>query len=473
MITILGGGLAGLSAAYRLIKNGVSGKDILIIEKDNEVGGLAQTKTVDGFRFDLGPHRWFTKSKEIDQIWEEVNSPHILELYRLTRIYYGKKFFNYPLSPVNVLTNLGIAEASHAVFDYLLQTVKNRIKSNPPKNMEDAFIRQFGTTLYKDFFKEYNLKLWGGYGCKELSPDWVKQRVKNLSLGQAILDALSLSRKGKVLSLVDRFKYPSNGTGQLSEKLAEGIVRAGGKIICSSEVTKVRVAGNRITSVMIHHNGFDEEYETDYCISSIPVDMFSRAIRPALPYVTLKAINGLRYRDMLFVVLFVDAQRVMKDNWLYVQNSSVSFNRFMDMGNWNPSLSPSGMTSLVFEVTCDYGDAAWNCSDNSWIERVSEEFVREFGFVEKKKIIGGTVFRKRHTYPVYTLDYKERLNTIKGELRKIDNLQLIGRNGLFRYNNMDHSMASGVSAAKNYLGEKIHIESINSEEEYHEEIRRK
>lgn len=471
MIAILGAGLAGLSAAYELIEKGVPGKEILIFEKEDDVGGLAQTKSYNGFRFDLGPHRWFTKSVEIDRMWEKVNSPDILEVERLTRIWYQKSFFNYPLSPMNVLKNFGIAESSVAIFTYLLQAARNRLDNAPPKNMEEAFIRQFGPVLYRTFFKDYNQKLWGGAGCRDLSPDWVKQRVKNLSLAQALLDAIGLSKKGTVVSLVEHFKYPSGGTGQLSERMMSAIKNSGGTVVCSSGVKRVIRAGNKLTHVIISRNGKHEEYEISYCISSIPIDFLVNAIYPEGSSGVVDATKGLRYRHLIFVVLFVEMARVMKDNWLYVQDPSVSFNRFMDMASWNPSLSPAGRTSLIFEITSDFGDSFWSCPDVELVKRVREEFVREFGFVENSKIIEGKVYRKTHAYPVYGLDYKKRLDVIKSHLGEIENLQLIGRNGLFRYNNMDHSIASGIGAAKNYIGENVDIESINLDMEYQEEIK--
>lgn len=471
MIAVLGAGLAGLTAAYELIKKGVPGKDIIIFEKEDEVGGLAQTKSYNGFRFDLGPHRWFTKSKELDHLWTEINSPDILELERLTRIWYKKKLFNYPLSPMNALKNLGVVESTGALLTYFLQTFKNRFNKMPPHNMEEAFIRQFGPTLYKAFFKDYNQKLWGGYGCKDLSPDWVRQRVKNLSLSQALLDAIGFSKKGSIVSLVDRFKYPKNGTGQLSQNMARFVISAGATILCSSEVKRIEKVGKRLSRISVNNNGCDWEYEIDYCISSIPIDLLSSAIDEGIPSEVAEAIKGLRYRHLIFIVLFIDMPRVMKDNWLYVQDPSVSFNRFMDMGSWNSSLSPEGLTSIVFEVTCDSGDEAWNRPDGNWISRISEEFVSEFNFIKKENIIGGKVFRKTHAYPVYALDYRKRLDVVKYELKKIENLQLIGRNGLFSYNNMDHSMVSGRAAARNYSGENIDIDNINMEQDYHEEIR--
>ncbi len=471
MIAILGAGLAGLTAAFELLQRGIPGREIIIIEREDEVGGLAQTKSHEGFSFDLGPHRWFTKSDEIDRHWEGVNHPDILHLDRLTRIWYRKRLLNYPLAPLNILTKLGIGESAIAIGSYLVQTLRNRFTHSPPQNLEEAFIRQFGPALYNAFFKEYNLKLWGGAGCGELAPDWARQRVRNLSLGRALLDALDLSPKGKVVSLVERFKYPSHGTGQTSARLAGRITAAGGTILSSTVVTGIERQGSRLSRIIVNRAGHEEEFPTDYCISSIPIDFLARSIFPRLSSETVEAAAGLRYRDLIFIVLFVDAPRVMRDNWVYVQDPAVSFNRFMDMGSWNPALSPPGTTSLVFEVTCNAGDALWNSPDGKWIEQISAEFVNEFGFVGRNRIMGGTVVRKTHAYPVYALDYKKRLEAIKRDLREIENLQLIGRNGLFRYNNMDHSMATGMAAARNYLGAAIDIDVINLDQEYHEEKR--
>ena len=467
MITILGAGIAGLTAGYELIKNGVSGKDIVIFEKEDEIGGLAQTKAYNGFRFDLGPHRWFTRSNEIDRLWNELNSPDILDLERHTRIWYKDRLINYPLTPFNAFKNLGIGKSGPALFSYALQRIKDRFNNANPQNMEEALIRQFGPVLYKAFFKDYNQKLWGGEGCGELSPDWVGQRVKNLPLPRAVFDAIGLSKKGSVDSLTDRFKYPVNGCGQLSERLAQRIKDSGGAIICNAEVKNIYLSGKRLTHLVINRNGYEEGYEIDFCISSIPIDDLCRAVSPALPSADiLQAANGLRYRHMIFVVLFIDAPRITKDQWIYVQDPGISFNRFMDMNSWNPALSPPGMTSLVFEVTCDRRDVRWNLSDEEWIKKISEEFVRGFNFIEKGNILGGKVYRKSHAYPVYTLDYKNRLGIIRDELKKVENLQLIGRNGLFRYNNMDHSMATGLAAARNYSG-KAHIDTADVGNEFH------
>jgi protoporphyrinogen oxidase len=460
MIAVLGAGIAGLAAGYELMKNGVSGKDIIIFEKEDEIGGLAQTKRYDGFRFDLGPHRWFTRSKEVDHLWNELNSPEILDLERYTRIWYKNRLINYPLSPFNVIKNLGISRSGPALFSYVLQRIKDRFNNAGPQNMEEALIRQFGPALYKAFFKDYNQKLWGGEGCRELSPDWVGQRVKNLTLSHAVFNAIGLSKKGSVDSLTDRFKYPVNGCGQLSERLAKRIKDSGGTIVCNAEVRDITLSGKRLTHIVINRNGYEEGFEIDFCISSIPIDDLCRAVSPALPSSDiLQAANGLRYRHMIFVALFIDAPRITKDQWVYVQDPAITFNRFMDMNSWNPSLSPTGMTSLVFEVTCDRRDARWSLSDSEWIKKISEEFVRGFNFIDKKKIVGGKVYRKTHAYPVYTLDYKDRLGVIRNALGNIENLQLIGRNGLFRYNNMDHSMATGLIAARNYSG-KTHMDTF-------------
>ena len=468
MIAILGAGLAGLTAAHELIKRGVPGCDIVIFEKEDDVGGLAQTRTAGGHTFDLGPHRWFTKSDQTDRLWEEINQPDVLHLNQLTRIWYGKRFFNYPLAPANMLANLGIRESAAALCSYLLQLVKNRFAHSPPKDLEEAFIRQFGTTLYNTFFREYNLKLWGGTGCKELAPDWARQRVKNLSLGAALLDLFGLTRKGKVVSLVERFKYPTNGAGQTAANMASIITAAGGRILCSAHVTGVVREQQRLTRIIVTREGEREEYAIDYCISSLPIDLLASSIQAPLSVAAREAAEGLRYRDLLFIALFLDVPRVMQDNWIYVQDPSLSFNRFMDMGSWNPALSPPGATTMLFEVTCNVGGPSWNCDDDAWIERITGEFIREFDFVERERIKGGKVIRKTHAYPVYTLDYQQRLDTLKTELKSIGNLQLIGRNGLFRYNNMDHSMATGVAAARNYLGAAIDIEAINLDQEYHE-----
>jgi len=253
--------------------------------------------------------------------------------------------------------------------------------------------------------------------------------------------------------------------------MMESLQRSGGRIYCSSEVEAVIHNGKRITQVVVSRKGLVEEYDVDYCISSIPIDRLTNSLIPAAATETKNAASSLSYRSIIFVVLFLDVPQVVRDNWIYVQDPAVCFNRFMDMASWNKDLSPPGKTSLVFEVTCNAGDESWKMSDDVWISRVQEDFIREFGLVDAKKILGGTVVKKTHAYPVYSIDYKNSLNTIKKELQKFRNLELIGRNGMFRYNNMDHSIASGIAAARNFLGEKIDLNAINLDGEYHEEKR--
>ncbi len=465
-IVILGAGLAGLAAGFELAK---AGKKVLILEKNPYVGGLATTFKVGDYRFDTGPHRWFTKINEVDKWVRDLMGKELITVRRLTRIYFSGRYFYYPIKPFEALAGIGPVKGIQAVLDYLVVKLKNKLNPKPVVTMEDAYVQQFGRTLYKIFFENYSEKLWGR-SCKQLSGDWVAQRSRGMSILTVIRNAF-FPQKDKVVSLVEAFSYPKLGVGRISERLSEEIKKRGGEVILGAEVKEVKTEGKRIRNIVIQRNGQKEELEADEVISSIPLNELVIRLTPSISEQASQAVAKLSFRDEVFVVLFLKSSKITPDQWIYTQDPTLPFVRLVETDNWSKFLSPTGTTSLVFEVACDRNDKIWNRTDEKLVKWVTEKYIKEFKTIDKNDIVASFVHRQENEYPVYTVGYEKPLKIIKGYLRKLTNLQIIGRAGMYRYNNMDHTIQSGIWAARNLLGGNYNIESINLEKDYHEEKR--
>lgn len=461
----MGGGLAGLAAGYELSR---AGKKVTVVEKWDEVGGLARTIKVKNFRFDTGPHRWYTKSNMVNEWMLKILGREVIKVPRLTRIYFDGKFFFYPIKLMNALTGIGILKAFQSVIDYLIARTKARLFKQKLVTMEDGYINQFGKTLYETFFKRYSEKLWG-VDCRQISIDWVGQRTRGLNILTIIKDTFFKSRG--VVSLVDEFSYPKTGIGRLAEKLAEEIEKRGGAILTNTEVVEINHSQNQISSVKVKTKNKSLTFKADEFISSIPINDLIKSLKPVADKKIINLADKLEYRDELQVALFVNKTHITPDTWIYVHPKEIPFMRVMEMDNWSDELSPAGTTTLVFEVACNEGDGMWKKTDHEIIDFVANSYINEFKLITGKNILGGYVHRVPKEYPVYHIDYKEDTDKIKNYLLKFENLQLVGRNGTFRYNNMDHSIEMGLFAAKNIIaGKKAYdIESINIEREYLEE----
>ncbi len=465
-IVILGAGLAGLSAGFELSK---AGRKVTVLEKNPYVGGLATTFKVGDYRFDTGPHRWFTKINEVDKWVRDLMGEELITVQRLTRIYFSGRYFYYPIKPFEALAGIGPLKGVKAVLDYLLVKIKNKINPQPVVTMEDAYVQQFGRTLYKIFFENYSEKLWGK-SCKQLSGDWVAQRSRGMSILTVIRNAF-FPQKGKVVSLVEEFSYPKLGVGRISERLSEEIKKNGGEVILNAEVKEIKTAGKKIKSILIQKNNQKEEIEADEVISSIPLNELVTRLSPPTPKEVILAVPELSFRDEVFVVLFLKAGKITPDQWIYTQDPSLPFVRLVETDNWSKFLSPQGTTSLVFEVACDRNDKIWNNTKEKLVAWVTEKYIKEFKTIGQEEIIASFVHRQENEYPVYAVGYEKPLKIIKEYLKKFSNLQIIGRAGMYRYNNMDHTIQSGIWAAKNLMGGNYNLESINLEKEYHEEKR--
>ncbi len=464
-VVILGGGLAGLASAYELAK---SGRKVIVIEKWEDVGGLARTIKVGKFKFDTGPHRWYTKNDMVNNWMLKLLGDQTIKVPRLTRIFFDNRFFDYPIKIKNALLSIGILNSLRSIYDYFVSRVKIRFFQKPPITLEDGYIAQFGQTLYKIFFKRYSEKLWGR-SCQEISSDWIGQRTRGFNITTVVKEVFLKSKK--TVSFVDEFSYPKYGIGEISWKLADGIKKSKGQILLNSEVVKINQKDKRIVSVIIKQGSLKKVLTASHFISSIAINDLVSMLNPRVPSTISVHSNKLKYRDELQVALFVKKEKITPDTWIYVHPKQIPFMRLMEMDNWSDKLSPKGTTTLVFEIACNEGDSMWIKNDQEIISLVKRSYINNFKLLKNKDIIGGFVHRVPKEYPVYHLGYKADLEIVKNYINKYTNLQLIGRNGIFRYNNMDHSVEMGMYSAWNIItGEKkFDIESVNIEREYLEE----
>jgi protoporphyrinogen oxidase len=465
---VMGAGPAGLCPAYVLSK---AGKPALVVEKAPFVGGLARTirkETEYGeFRFDIGGHRWFTKNDELNDMFKEVVGEELLWVNRISRIYFDGRYVDYPLKISNALKAIGPITATKAVGGYGKTRLLNRLSPKEIVSMEDAYIDQYGTTLYELFFQRYSEKVWG-LPCDQMSGDWVTQRTKGMSLMTAIKDAVVPS-KGKVVSLIDEFMYPKYGFGRFSERMADTITGLGNEIRLNAGVEKVHREGNRVVAVTVGTEEGPQRIEATHFISSIPLSVLAKIVDPPAPPDVLEAADKLTFRNVITVNLMLKKPQVTNDTWLYVHDRNILFGRFHEPKNWSAAMVPDPqLTSLVVEYFCSFGDDIWNMTEEQLVEQTVKHLVKDMGFITPDEVIGGFTVRAPRSYPAYVIGYEEPLQKIKDFVYSLDNLQIIGRYGTFRYNNTDHSIETGLLAAKNVLGEHHDLDQVNAEQEYHE-----
>jgi protoporphyrinogen oxidase len=461
-ILIIGAGPAGLTAAYELSRHGHTGT---IIESDDVVGGIARTVERDGYRFDIGGHRFFTKVSEIEKLWDEMLGEPMLVRPRMSRIYYGGKFYDYPLRATNALKNMGIFRAASCMMSYL----KARVFRNPnPKNYEEWVTNQFGAKLFNMFFRSYTEKVWG-IPCKQIGADWAAQRIKGLSLGEAVRNALFGAKKGSVVTtLIDQFRYPKFGPGQLWENTTKKLIDRGWNVRMKTAVVGAQIEDNRIASLTVERDGTRETLSASHVFSSMPLRTLLQGMGPPPPQDVLDAASSLKYRDFLTIVLVIDQAELFPDNWIYIHEPQVRMGRIQNFKNWSPYMVPDGNTTgLGLEYFVNQGDDLWNSSDDKLVQLGWEE-LNKIGLA-RGNLIKGYVVRMPKAYPVYDTGYQERLEIIRKWLGTIENLYCIGRNGQHRYNNQDHSMATALIAARNMsLDQDRDPWAVNEDAEYHE-----
>ncbi|MGH2460599.1 MAG: FAD-dependent oxidoreductase [Chloroflexota bacterium] len=463
---VLGGGPAGMTTGLALSR---AGWVVEVFEKAPIVGGLARTELRDGFRFDIGGHRWFTKKDELNYFLVELLGDELLMVDRTSRIFFDGKYVDYPLRIGNVLTRIGPVTSVRAAGDFLISMAAQRVSRKEIASMEDAYVAQFGQTLYELFFRRYSEKVWGRL-CSELSGDWVAQRSRGLSLFTAVRDAIRPT-EGKVESLVERFMYPRLGYGRITERMAQEIEAAGGKVHLGEQAIRARHDGAEITGITVSDGARERTVDGDAFVSSIPMTELAQILDPSVDRSVQSAIRTLTYRDLITVNVMLDRQQVTNDTWIYVHDPTVKFARLHEPRNWSPDMVPEGKTSLVLEYFCDAGDPLWQRSDADLCALAVEELAKKLHFITPNEVIGAFALRSRDAYPRYNLGYQDAVGTIKNCLRSFHNLSIVGRGGTFKYFNADHAIETGLLAARGILGESVNLDDVNKEQEYLEERR--
>jgi protoporphyrinogen oxidase len=470
-IVIIGAGPAGLTAAQELSKAGVTST---VLEADDMVGGISRTVQRDKWRFDIGGHRFFTKVRRVDDFWHEIlDDDDFMLRPRSSRIYYQGKFYDYPIQLGNALRNLGPIEAMRCGLSFLWVRVR------PPKDLstlEGYIVSNYGWCLYGHFFKSYTEKLWA-MPPSEIGADWGAQRIKGMSLWSAVWEPLRAriagARKGskQVTSLIEQFQYPKYGPGMMWERCQEKVEAAGTKVIMETPVTTIRHDGGRATAVVAESDGVTTEYPADHVISSMPFSQLLQAMDPPVPADVQAAADDLRFRDFLSISLVVPADKVpWTDNWIYIHAPEVKTMRVQNFGSWSPYMVSEGRNVLGLEYTVTEGDEWWTAPDEELIETGKRE-LQQLGLVDADDVEAGFVVRMPKAYPVYDEAYQRNVDTLRRWLTdNAPNVHPVGRNGMHRYNNQDHSMYTAMLTVENIVdGAQHDIWSVNVEEEYHEE----
>ncbi len=462
-IAVIGAGPAGMTAAYQLSRSLGKGVDAIdVYECSREVGGLSRTIELWGQQVDLGPHRFFSHDPEINALWQEVTRDAYDLVDRQTRIYYKKRFFDYPIKALNALSGLGLFEATRCVLSY----IRERLRRNPDTSDYEGWIsNRFGKRLYHIFFKTYSEKLWG-IPCSELDADFAAQRIKKLSLFEAVKSALIPDKKTRHATLVDRFAYPRGGTGSVYKSMQTVVESRGGKVYTETAVKRVLVSQGHARGIELR-DGTEKSY--DHVVSTMPLSLMVKGLPDLSPELE-KAVGKLRYRNTILVYLRVANSELFTDQWLYIHEPSVTVGRVTNFRNWSPSVYGDSKDSvLCLEYWCNFGDKRWEQPDQELIDEARKEIVKT-GLVEAGEILEGSVFRLPRCYPVYYAGYRSDLAPIEAFLSEIKGLHVIGRYGAYKYNNQDHSILMGIRLAENLLtGSRHSLWKINTDYEVYQE----
>ncbi|MBF9036417.1 NAD(P)-binding protein [Rhodobacterales bacterium HKCCE2091] len=462
---VVGGGPAGLSAAYELQRLAPDAK-VTVFEASSWLGGIARTENYKGFRFDIGGHRFFTKVPEVESMWREVLGSDFLRRPRLSRIFYRNRFFDYPLKPFDALMKIGPYETFRIILSYFKWKVR-------PYEQEDSFeewvINRFGGRLYMHFFASYTEKVWGIHP-REIQADWAAQRIKSMSLKTAVLNAFS--RKTTAVSLIEEFDYPRKGPGMMWEKTGEAIEAKGGTVRMNAPVVALERSGNRIEAVVVETPDGRERIEADNFINSMDLRTLIHCIDPPPPPEVVEAASRLRFRDFILVALVVDKPDPFPDNWIYIHSNDVQVGRIQNFRAWSREMVPNDtQASIGMEYFCWEEDDLWKADDADLIDLAARE-LEKIGLAKFEDVVDGTVVRQPKAYPVYDTVYREALDIVVDWLGTLENFQTVGRNGQHRYNNQDHSMLTGMLAARNLLGDNHDVWAVNVDRAYHEQFER-
>jgi protoporphyrinogen oxidase len=450
-----------LTSAYTL---GLRGRPAAVFEADGTVGGIAKTVEFGGYRFDLGGHRFYTKLKPIERLWEELIGDELLTRPRLSRIYYQGDYFAYPLQAKDVVRRLGFVEATRCALSYLWS---RPFHTRHPETFEDWVTMHFGRRLYDAFFRTYTEKVWGIPGS-EIRAEWAAQRIKNFSLSKAMLTILGI-RPQDVTTLIEEFRYPRLGPGQMWEACRVRVEERGIPVHLNHRCVGIAHRENRVESIALQTNGTRIELDVDAVLSSIPLSELVQILDPPPPADVIRAAERLRYRELVLVALITTEAQPFPDNWIYLHDPGTRAGRVQNFGAWSESMVQPGTACLGVEYFCFEGDEIWELPDERALELAREELGR-IGLIDPSKVIDGVKVRVPRAYPMYDSGYRKSVETIRSYLDRFENLKTFGRNGLHRYNNQDHSMWTAILATLNLIEGASHdVWSVNTEAEYLEE----
>ncbi len=469
-ICVLGAGPAGVGAALELSRAGVS--DVVVVDRNTRAGGLARTDVFNGHRFDVGPHRFFTPNREVDALWREVLGGDFRPVRRLTRIFYRDEFFLYPVSALDALPKLGAVQAAHALLSYLYAAVAR--DAGKAGTFAEWVSAKFGTKLYESFFKTYTEKVWG-IPCSEIGADWASQRIKGLDLTEVIKNAFGLALGNRPKTLADEFDYPSMGAGMMYERMAERAAESGVDFLFDVEVRALERRGDRVRAVLVEGPDGQVRIESREFISTLPLTRFLTMLRPAPGPEVLEACEALYYRDHITVNLVIDRDELFDDQWIYVHAPDVQMARLVNYNNFSDRMAGlPGTTPVSAEYFVFRTDELWKMEDADLVDLARDEIER-MGLIPKGSAQQGWVVRETDSYPTYYLGYEAPYERVKKAVDSLANVHPAGRGGLYKYNNMDHSLYSGMLAARNLTsprGERYDVWRINIDAEYQEGARR-
>jgi len=438
---VLGGGLAGLSAGFKLAREG---RPVAVIESNSKVGGLSQTVCHRGFSFDLGGHRFHTQNAETESFVKDILYGNYLTVPRKSKIFLQDRFFDYPLKPFNALFGLGIGTTLRALFDYGKERLKNTISTPEPISLEDWVVSNFGRTMFNIYFKEYSEKVWG-IGCDRISEEWVSKRIEGLSLGVAIKNAFFKLSGNNVNTLVDKFIYPPAGIGQLSDNLKAGIEKDN-TVLTNTRAYQINHNNFTIKNVIVKN--CDQLYDVrgSEFISSIPLPGLVKMLNPAPPDDIFEAASKLMYRDLVVVTIMLNKEQVTDLTWMYLPGKDMPLGRIHEPKNWSPAMAPEGKTHIVAEYFCFQGDNIWNSTDAD-LTKLTVKHLEKLGLIKAEEVFDSCIIRTPKAYPLFEVGYTEHYSKILKYLDNFSNLHIIGRTGMFKYYNMDRAIESGLEIA--------------------------
>lgn len=458
-VIIIGAGPAGLTAAYQLIK---LGHPVTLIESTNQVGGMSRSLDMFGQIVDCGPHRFFTSDKIVNDFFHEIVGENFTVVNRLTRIYYRNKFFDYPLKIGNVIRNISIFELTHILFSYFWIRI---FPNKSVKTFEDWVTNKFGKKLFGMFFKSYTEKLWG-ISCNQIDADWASQRIKKLSLWEALISSIKGNKNNKHKTLVDVFAYPHKGTGAIYTEIASRFEQLGGKIIFNQKIKSFIESDSKIIQVITEDG---KAYNADFIVSTMPMTNLVKGL-PNVPAEILDFSQKLYFRNTTLVYLEINNNHLFPDNWIYIHSPEVTHGRITNFRNWCPTLTNGKNTSILcLEFWSFDGDILWQKTDEELHKLALSELLTLKLITESDEVVNSKVIKIPKCYPVYETGYMQNLNPIIDYLKSFSNLKLIGRYGSFKYNNQDHSILMGLLLAKEInTGIDQNLWSINTDSDYQE-----